>query len=71
MVIVGEVVALQHQLVSDMLIDMLPQIKPQFIPLPDQKCRDDKGPTDCEPSFNFWNYRERVMLRMEATIKDS
>ena len=28
-VISGEVVALQHQLVSDMLIDMLPQFKPQ------------------------------------------
>ena len=30
MVIAREMVALQHQLVSDMLIDMLPQIKPQF-----------------------------------------
>ena len=31
-VIAVEVVALQHQLVSAMLIDMLPQIKPQFTP---------------------------------------
>ena len=56
MVIAGEAVALQHQLVSDMLIDMLPQIKPQFTPLPVQKCRDGKGPTDCEQSFIVWNY---------------
>ena len=34
MVISGEVVALQHQLqVSDMMIDMLPQIKLKFHPL--------------------------------------
>ena len=32
MVIIGEMVALVHQLVSDMLIDMLTQIKPQFTP---------------------------------------
>ena len=32
MVNAGEVVALQHRLVSDMLINMQPQIKPQFTP---------------------------------------
>ena len=47
--IAGEVVALQHQLVSDMLIDMLSQTKPKFTP---STCpRDGKGPTDCEQSF--------------------
>ena len=50
-VIAGEVVALQHQLVSDMMSDMLPQIKPLFTPLPVQKCRNGKGPTDCVQSF--------------------
>ena len=32
MVIAEEVVAVQQQLVGDMLIDMLPQIKPQLTP---------------------------------------
>ena len=41
-VIPGEEVALQHQLlVSDMMIDMLPQVKRKFIPCPKvQKLRD-------------------------------
>ena len=57
MIIAGEMFVLQHQLVSDMLIEMLPQIKPQFSPLPVQKCRDGKGPTDCEQSFIVLNYK--------------
>ena len=37
MVIARKAVALHHQLVRDMLIDTLSQIKPQFTPLPVQK----------------------------------
>ena len=37
MVIAGKAVALHHQLIRDMLIDTLSQIKPQFTPLPVQK----------------------------------
>ena len=36
MVIAGKAVALHHQLIRDMLIDTLSQIKPQFTPLPVQ-----------------------------------
>ena len=57
MVIAGEAVALQHQLVSDMLIDMLSQIKPQFTLLPAQKYRDGQGSSDCEQRFIDWNYK--------------
>ena len=42
-----------------MLIDMVPQIKPQFTPLPVQKCRDGKGPTDCGQSFIVLKYRAK------------
>ena len=48
---------MQYQLVSDILVDMLLKIKPQFTPLPVHKCRDGKGPTDWEQSFIVWNYK--------------
>ena len=57
MIIAGEAVALQHQLISDMLIDMLSQIKPQFTLLPAQKYRDGQGSSDCEQRFIDWNYK--------------
>ena len=47
----------QYQLVSDMLIDMLAQIKLQFTPLPVKKCRDGKGPNYWEQRFIVWNYK--------------
>ena len=42
-----------------MLIDTVPQIKPQFNPLPVQKCRYGKGPTDYGQSFIVWKYRAK------------
>ena len=47
MVISGEEVALQHQLlVSDMMIDILPQIKLKFTLLPVQSVGMARVPTD-------------------------
>ena len=51
MVIAEEVAVLQHRLVSDMFIDMLDM---------DEKCRDGKGPADCEQSFIVWNYKGKL-----------
>ena len=67
MVIIGEVVALQHQLVSNMLINILPQIKPQFIPYLSKSLAQL---TVSKVSLSGIR-KERVMLRMEAAIKAS
>ena len=36
------------------MIDMLPQIKLKITLLPVNKCRGDKGPTDCDQKIIVW-----------------
>ena len=73
MVIAGEVVALQHQLVSDMLSDMLPQIKSQFTPPYLSKSVEMARAklTVGKVSLSGITRVIKVMLRTEATIKAS
>ena len=52
-----------------MLIDMLPHIKPPILPLPVQKCRDGKCPTDGGKLSLSGITREMVVFRTEATIE--
>ena len=67
MVIAGEVVALQHQRVSDMLSDMLPQIKSQSI----EKARAKLTVGKVSLSGITRERVIKVMRRTEATIKAS
>ena len=69
MVIAEEVVVLQHRLVSDMLIDMLPKIKPQ--PSLSKIVEMARAELTVSKVSLSGITRESVILRTEATIKAS